>query len=103
MKNLKALDKYRIEHPFWPQTETAGAFKVMVGQRSFIVLASISDIGEDGLWEHISVSPKNKKRCPTWDEMCAIKDMFFGLDEECVEFHPKKNEYVNISEYCLHI
>lgn len=103
MKNLKKLDKYRIKHPFWPQTETAGAFKVMVKQRAFFVLASIDNIGEDGMWEHISVTPKNQKRCPTWDEMCAIKKMFFRPEEECVEFHPKESKYVNENEYCLHI
>lgn len=103
MKNLKELDQFREKHPFWPQTETSGAFKVMVKQRSFLVLASIDNSGEDGMWEHISVTPKNQKRCPTWDEMCAIKKMFFEPEEECVEFHPKESEYVNHSEYCLHI
>lgn len=103
MRNLKELDQLREKHPFWPQTETSGAFKVMVNQRSFLVLASVDNTGEDGMWEHISVTPKNQKRCPTWDEMCAIKKMFFRPEEECVEFHPKESEYVNRSEYCLHI
>lgn len=103
MKNLNELNDFRVKHPFWPQTDTSGVFKVMVGQRAFIVLASVGAIGEDGVWEHISVTPKNQKRCPTWDEMCAIKDMFFGPDEACVEFHPKKSKYVNANEYCLHI
>lgn len=103
MKNLKELDQFRAKHPFWPQTETSGAFKVMVNQRAFFVLASIDNTGEDGMWEHISVTPKNQKRCPTWDEMCAIKQMFFRPEEECVEFHPKESEYVNRNEYCLHI
>ena len=29
-----------------------------------------------GGWEHVSVSLQN--RCPTWDEMCRIKDIFLG-------------------------
>lgn len=103
MRNLKELDQFREKHPFWPQTETSGAFKVVVNRRSFLVLASVDNTGEDGVWEHISVRPKNQKRCPTWDEMCAIKKMFFQPEEECVEFHPKESEYVNRSEYCLHI
>ena len=32
--------------------------------------------------------------------MCAIKDMFFEPEEECVQFHPKK---INIAQNCLHI
>jgi hypothetical protein len=54
-----------------------------------------------GGWEHVSVSLKN--RCPTWDEMCMVKDIFWG-DEECVvEFHPPKSEYVNTYPHCLHL
>lgn len=54
-----------------------------------------------GGWEHVSVSLKN--RCPTWDEMCIIKDIFWKDDEVVVQFHPKKSEYVNIHPYCLHM
>ena len=103
MKNLKELDKYRVKHPFWPQTAISGAFKVFVKQRSFIVLAGIENTGGEGMMEHISVTPTNQKRCPTWDEMSAIKDMFFEPEEEAVQFFPKHSEYVNYHKYCLHI
>jgi len=47
-----------------------------------------------GGWEHVSVSLKSKK-IPNWEEMCFVKDLFFG-DEECVvQYHPPKSEYVN--------
>lgn len=103
MRNLNELNQYREKHPFWPQTDKAGSFKVFVGGRSFFVLASVDDVGEGEKWEHISVTPKNQKRCPTWEEMAAIKDMFFLPEEEAVEFHPKHSRYVNHHEYCLHI
>lgn len=103
MKNLNELDKYRVKHPFWPQTTTSGAFKVFVKQRSFNVLAGIENTGDDGLMEHISVTPTNQKRCPTWDEMAAIKDMFFDPEEEAIQYFPKHSRYINIHEYCLHI
>jgi len=103
MKNLHELDKFREKHPYWPQTDKAGAFRVYVNGRSFQVLASVDDVGRDGLWEHISVTPRNQKRCPTWEEMVAIKDIFFDTEEEAVQFHPKRSEYVNNHEYCLHI
>ena len=102
MRNLHELDQYRTPHPFWPQTEAAGTFKVYVNGRSFYVAVSV-DFDKGEIWEHISVTPKNQKRCPTWDEMAAIKDMFFLPEEECVQFHPKRSEYVNLSEFCLHI
>jgi hypothetical protein len=57
---------------------------------------------EDG-YEHVSVSPKHRYRIPSWDDMCALKDIFFRDEEEAYQIHPKKSEYVNISENCLHL
>lgn len=58
-------------------------------------------------WEHISVSLQNKKkhveRCPTWGEMCYIKEMFFTDDTPVVQYHPKKEDYVSMHEFCLHL
>lgn len=54
-----------------------------------------------GGWDHVSVSYPN--RCPTWDEMHAVKDMFFEDEEVCVQYHPAKSDYVNVHPYCLHI
>ena len=54
-----------------------------------------------GNWDHVSASLTN--RCPTWDEMCKIKDIFFRSDECCVEYHPAEKDYVNLHRYCLHI
>ena len=54
-----------------------------------------------GGWEHVSVSLRN--RCPTWDEMCLVKDIFWRDDECVVQFHPPKSEYVNLHPYCLHL
>ena len=103
MNDLRALDKYR-------ETETErqvygvcgdhgnGCFKVFVGGKSFFVVAS-----NGGGWDHVSASPCNAKRCPTLDEMCTIKNMFFGADECVVQYHPPKAEYVNNHPYCLHL
>ena len=54
-----------------------------------------------GGWDHVSVSLGH--RCPTWEEMCEVKDIFFREDECCVEYHPRKADYVNVYPYCLHI
>ena len=54
-----------------------------------------------GGWDHVSASLRD--RTPTWDEMCAIKDIFFGEGECCVEYHPAKRDYVNMHQHCLHI
>lgn len=54
-----------------------------------------------GGWDHVSVSFTN--RCPTWEEMCEVKDMFFSPDEVCFQLHPMQQDYVNMHPYCLHI
>ena len=59
-------------------------------------------IASDGAgWEHVSVSRRD--RCPTWDEMCQVKDMFWDQEDCVVQFHPPRSEYVNFHPYCLHL
>lgn len=59
-------------------------------------------IVSDGMgWDHVSVSLPN--RCPNWEEMCHVKDLFFELNETVVQFHPSIEEYVNNHPYCLHL
>ena len=52
-------------------------------------------------YEHVSVSLHD--RCPSWAEMCIVKDLFWGEDDCVVQFHPPKSEYVNLHPYCLHL
>lgn len=105
MKDLHTLDKYRLtdqERQYYGMAGDGsnGCFKVYVDGRSFFVIAS-----NGGGWDHVSVSPCNRKRqtCPTWEEMCEIKDMFFEPEEAAVEYHPAKSQYVNNHPYCLHL
>lgn len=101
MKDLNTLDKYRKDCRSYFGSlgdHTCGAFKVYVGGRSFYVVASAN-----GGWDHVSVTLCHQKRCPTWEEMCAIKDLFFEAEEAVVQVHPRKSEYVNRHPYCLHL
>lgn len=54
-------------------------------------------------WEHVSFSDYNEKKVPSWEEMCQLKDFFWNDDEEVIQIHPKKSEYVNIRKNCLHL
>lgn len=59
-------------------------------------------IASDGEgWEHVSVSLE--KRCPSWDEMCAVKDLFWDPADCVMQLHPPKDDYVNFSPFCLHL
>lgn len=52
-------------------------------------------------WEHVSVE-LYARRLPTWNEMCEVKDIFWYEEEEVVQIHPKKSNYVNMAE-ALHL
>ncbi|MCL1786290.1 MAG: hypothetical protein FWG39_04065 [Alphaproteobacteria bacterium] len=54
-------------------------------------------------WDHVSVSLKDVERCPTWEEMCFIKDLFFDKTETVIQYHPAESDYVNNDKYCLHM
>jgi hypothetical protein len=62
-------------------------------------------------WEHMSVTllkvdkkkVKAVDRCPTWEEMCFLKNIFWDLDECCVQYHPPMADYVSNHPHCLHI
>ena len=49
----------------------------------------------------MSVSTPSKT--PTWDQMCKMKEIFWKDDETCIEYHPAKDQYVNMHSHCLHI
>ena len=56
-----------------------------------------------GGWEHFSINPYRRNQTPSWDLMCRMKELFFKDDEACVEYHPRKQDYVNNMPHCLHI
>jgi hypothetical protein len=52
-------------------------------------------------WEHVSVSCAD--RCPTWDEMSRVKALFWSDEETVLQFHPRRERYVNAHRFCLHL
>jgi hypothetical protein len=79
-----------------------GAFWVPIKGARGGLAAPFKAIASDGAgWEHVSVSLP--KRCPTWDEMCIIKDLFWDPTDAVIQIHPPKAEYVSYHPYCLHL
>lgn len=79
-----------------------GAFTV-IGPNSQS-LAIVASDGNDPIakeWEHVSVSLAH--RCPNWQEMSFVKDLFWNEDETVVQFHPGKTDHINIHPNCLHL
>jgi hypothetical protein len=54
-------------------------------------------------WRHVSVSIEYDHRCPTWEMMCRIKDLFWDETDVVIQYHPAKKDYVNHHSSCLHL
>jgi hypothetical protein len=42
-------------------------------------------------------------RTPTWKEMAFVKDLCWDGEDEVIQFHPRKSEYVNVHQHVLHL
>jgi hypothetical protein len=62
-----------------------------------------ADGGETG-WDHVSVSlMDHPRKCPSWEEMCIVKNLFWRPESCVVQFHPAAPDYVNTHQGCLHL
>lgn len=99
---MKFPDHYRAPHPLGfdhKPGDPFGWFMVPSPIKPNQMIAVQADAQTD--WEHVSASCRN--RCPTWEEMCYLKSLFWD-DEDCVvQYHPPKSDYVNQAKTCLHL
>lgn len=103
MSDWNFLNKHRITKGFFESSKQDGfngMFEFSVPGRNVPVRCICSN-GEG--WQHVSVSQRGSKNPPTWDVMCAIKDLFWEPEDWVVQFHPAKSEYVNNHPGCLHL
>jgi len=103
--NFEKAEQYRQKHPLGFPHKKGDDFGWFVIPSpvfpedldgSLMVMVAPSDAE----WQHVSVSSVDGT--PTWDEMTFIKDLFWDEEDVVVQFHPKKSEYVNMAENCLH-
>lgn len=99
--SFQVPNQHRIRKGYLASSEDAGnngAFHFIDKGVEFFCIAS------DGSgWEHVSVSI-NRKRTPSWEQMCFVKEMFWRDPEDCViQYHPPMSRYVNNAEFCLHL
>lgn len=106
------LDNYRKEHPTergLRGSEYMGFFRIpylfMPGKKLITIMSTgpkdLSQSTEKYLWEHVSISLP--MRCPEWEEMCWVKNLFWDEEETVIQFHPPKSKYVNVGKYVLHL
>lgn len=111
---MKFPEHYRRQLPGY-ETKAGDPFGVFAMKRHGEVIQMIATdgnltseeiaadikIGEAANWEHVSVSLSH--RCPTWEEMCLVKSLFWGPEDTVVQFHPPESDYVNQHRFCLHM
>lgn len=66
------------------------------------MMASLDPTDAWGPLLHLSVSFRNVRRYPTWDDLTAIKAAVFG-DVDAAMVMPMREDYVNIRENCFQL
>ena len=113
---MKFPEKFRmIDGPMaTPRGVEYGGFAINATDKTramFVIASSAMVVAEtyklgklEVEWDHVSVTlQEDKNSTPTWDEMCHIKELFWEDHHTVVQFHPKKSEYVNNCNGCLHL
>lgn len=54
-----------------------------------------------GLLRHVSASYRD--RAPSWDDLRALRALFFSPDRDVIQVLPRRGEYVNVHEFCHHL
>jgi hypothetical protein len=92
---FKVPEQYRVAGE---KDSLEGWFTIPSGSaRKVITIIASNGLG----WEHVSVSKKYD--CPTWEEMCRVKDLFWDADDLVVQYHVPPSQLVNLHPYCLHM
>jgi len=93
-----------------PNAGPYGAFSVPSPEPGWRLLIIATDGADDAVpdargWEHVSVHAINGKRsrCPSWKEMCLVKDLFWDPEDVVMQLHPRRSEYVNNHPNVLHL
>lgn len=101
LEKLCRANRWRIRTGTMASDETHGwngAFLVpLEGEMWQVIIA-------DGMgWRHLSISNAQRKVLPSWNIMCRIKESFFGDDDWVIQYHPPKDDYIDVHPYVLHL
>ena len=98
---FRVPEQYRanIKHPMTDYTPVEGDdFGFFIIPRKNKKLKCIASSGDETSgWEHVSVSVMGmgKKALPNWNDMCAVKDLFWTLEDCVVQYHPPRSTYID--------
>lgn len=101
-QSTEHLEKFRVRQGRLasdPSSGMNGAFIIRV--EGYPVLRVIAS--DQKGWEHVSVSLFRGQGCPTWEQMCFAKDLFWEPEETVIQYHPPESKYVNNHKFTLHL
>lgn len=77
------------------QSGIGGYLRLRDSKHTMSLVAGI-DTYQGEQWEHVSVAYMDSlRKTPTWEEMCAVKEIFWRPDEEVHQIHPREQDYVH--------
>lgn len=107
------LNKFRANPPHMPEYHSEPSYgpnglfylrNSFDGGKTTTYINVIASSGDEMYpWEHVSVTIRGEDRCPTWEEMCYVKDMFWDEDEWVMQLHPPKRKNISFHPFCLHL
>ena len=114
MRTAEHMNQYRYNgNPLFqsaPADGLNGVFWIPLDRERRCHALCISSTGNKEIrWEHVSVRVIEKhnakliERVPNWPEMAVIKDMFWKDDECVVQYHPRREDYINHHHCVLHL
>lgn len=104
---MKVPERYRVLNGEMGSTADFGANGLFIIPHQMIDKYEYVCICGDGNgWDHVSVSIRSTvrkvERCPTREEMCFIKSLFWDDDEIVIEYHPAKSDCISNHPFVLH-
>jgi hypothetical protein len=101
---MRFPEKFRAQNPLIPfvaNDPEGGYFKIPhpdLADTWFLVVANNGEY-----WQHVAVALGGIPRCPTWEEMCWIKDQFFLEETPVMQLHPPRSQWISNHPYALHL
>lgn len=91
---------------YWKRESMTGDFSQYASSwrhplAGLFVMGSLSSFKDGTQAIHVSVSRKD--RLPSWDEISKVKNEFIGEDVTAFHMIPKREDYVNLHVYCIHV
>jgi hypothetical protein len=104
MSDWTFLNRHRIASGAYsssPDDGFNGAFQFPIpGEARRICVVASDGMG----WKHVSVSfGQASPRTPSWEIMCAVKNLFWNPEDCVIQFHPPESVRLNIHPGCLHL